>query len=177
MIKTTILSVAITSIISMSAMAQQSAPAERSAGAYYGHMPQKPMPPRYRQRDYRSPTVTERRRPRQPRPAFPTPRQLDRMTPAEPMTEEAIKQYYAKRRANLNQRLEKDREAATSYSTDFEKLQKHESETLNKIMQRAEQRRERILKRLEEQEKLSLERFKKYQASSAKSAQPAKEAK
>ncbi len=96
--------------------------------------------------------------------------------PAEPMTEETIKQYYTERRKNMEARLKRDREAASSYSTDFEKLQKHETETLNKMMERAEKRREAMLKRLQEQEKRSLERFKKYQESAAKSEQPAKPA-
>ncbi len=176
MIKTTMLSVAISAIFSVSAMAQAPSAADRSAGAYYGYQPQKPMPPRYRQRDYQPRAYKERRQPRQPRPAFPSPQQLDRMKPVEPMTEETIKQYYSERRARMEERLKRDREAASSYSTDFEKLQQHENETLKKMMERAEQRREAMLKRLAEQEKRSLERFQKYQETAAKSEQPAKPA-
>ncbi len=176
MIKTTMLSVAITAILSMPAMAQAPSAADRSAGAYYGYQPQKPMPPRYRQRDYQPRAYPERRYPRQPRPAFPSPQQLDRMTPAEPLSEETIKQYYAERRARMEERLKRDREAASSYSTDFEKLQQHENETLKKMMDRAEQRGAAMLKRLQEQEQRSLERYKKYQETAAKSEKPAQPA-
>ncbi|MDJ0833514.1 MAG: hypothetical protein QNJ69_08325 [Gammaproteobacteria bacterium] len=134
------------------------------------------MPPRFRQRDYKPRAYNERRQPRQPRPAFPTPQQLERMKPAEPMNEATIKQYYAERRARMEDRLKRDREAASSYSTDFEKLQQHENETLKKMMDRAEKRREAMLKRLAEQEKRSLDRFKKYQESAAKTEQPAQPA-
>ncbi len=98
------------------------------------------------------------------------------MKPAEPMNEATIKQYYAERRARMEDRLKRDREAASSYSTDFEKLQQHENETLKKMMDRAEKRREAMLKRLAEQEKRSLDRFKKYQESAAKTEQPAQPA-
>ena len=76
----------------------------------------------------------------------------------------------------MEERLKRDREAASSYSTDFEKLQQHENETLKKMMDRAEQRGAAMLKRLQEQEQRSLERYKKYQETAAKSEKPAQPA-
>ena len=174
MIRTTILSVAISAIFNMSAVAQAPLPGDRSGGGYYGgYQPQQPMPPRYRQREYQPRAYPERNRPRQPRPAFPTPQQLDRMMPSEPVSEATIRDYYAKRRENMQDMIEKDRDAASSYATDFERLQQHESETLKKMMDRADKRRQAMMKRIDEQEQRALERYQRYQESSAKSESPA----
>ena len=90
------------------------------------------------------------------------------------MSEKTIQEFYAKRRADLQERIEEDREAANEYAMEFEKLQKHESESLKRMMERAEQRYQAMLQRLDEKEKRALERFKQLNTPAEKPAETAK---
>lgn len=107
-----------------------------------------------------------------PRPSFsefPTPEELARMTPPEPMTEEKIKQHFAKRIARINETISLDRKRAEKYAKDFARFQKHQADQLAKIMAKAEKQRERLLSRINKQEQKALENFRKRNA--AKKAQ------
>lgn len=107
-----------------------------------------------------------------PRPAFtefPTPEELARMTPPEPMTEEKIKQHFAKRIARINETIALDRKRAEKYAKDFARYQKHQADQLAKIMAKAENQRERLLNRIKKHEQKALENFRKRNA--AKNAQ------
>jgi len=103
---------------------------------------------------------------------FPTADELARMAPPEPMTEEKIKQRFAKEKAFLTKALDKDRQAAVKYAQDFSRYQKHQSDSLVKLMSRAEKRREQMLKRLEDREQQVLEHFRKRNSAPEKSSTP-----
>lgn len=96
-------------------------------------------------------------------PGFPSPEELARMAPPEPMTEEKIKDRFAKQKVELQASLERDRKAAAKYASDFARLQKFQADRLAEIMAKAEERRESMLQRLEEQEKRALEQFREQQ--------------
>ena len=81
------------------------------------------------------------------------------MTPPEPMTEEKIRQRYAKIKENILKSNEQDRKEAEKYARDFAKYQKYQAEQLRKIMAQAEQQRSNMLTKIAQQEQRALERF------------------
>ena len=95
---------------------------------------------------------------------FPTPQELSRMLPPDPITEADIQERFAKRREHINEMLERDRQAATRYAQDYARYQKAQSDRLAEMMARAEERRKSVLKRLEEQEQRALEYFRQRNA-------------
>ena len=95
---------------------------------------------------------------------FPTPNELARMTPPEPMTEEKIKQRFAKRKAHIEETIASDHKRAEKYAQDFARFQKHQADQLAKIMARAEKQREAMLSRVNEREQQVLENFRKRKA-------------
>ena len=95
---------------------------------------------------------------------FPTPDELSRMTPPEPMTEEKIKQRFEKRKARIAETIAHDRKQAEKYAKDFARFQKHQSDQLAKIMARAEKNREALLTRINKREQQVLENFRKREA-------------
>lgn len=95
---------------------------------------------------------------------FPTPDELARMTPPEPMTEEKIKQRFEKRKARIAEHIQMDRKQAEKYAKDFARFQKHQADQLAKIMARAEKSREDLLARINKREQQALENFRKRQA-------------
>lgn len=139
--------------ISLSAVATDPDYPRIPRGAMPDRMPMYDMPPR----------GMSMPRFNQPPPAsfsdFPTAAELDRMMPAEPVTEEQIKKRFSARKENLKKMLDQDRKAAVKYAQDFSRYQKQQSDNLVKLMARAEKRRTAIFKRLEEQEKRVLEQF------------------
>lgn len=104
---------------------------------------------------------------------FPSPQELARMAPPEPMTEKRIQERFAKQRAQMTEALDRDREAATRYAQDFSRYQKQQSDALAELMARAETRREAMLKRLDEREQQVLERFRQHQQAQDDAAKPA----
>jgi len=94
---------------------------------------------------------------------FPTPEEMARMTPPEPMTEERIRQRYAKIKENIQKSNEQDRKEAEKYAQDFSKYQKYQAEQLRKIMAQAEQQRSNMLTKIAQQEQRALERFRQQQ--------------
>ena len=94
---------------------------------------------------------------------FPTPEELARMTPPEPMTEEKIRQRYAKIKENILKSNEQDRKEAEKYARDFAKYQKYQAEQLHNIMAQAEQHRSNMLTKIAQQEQRELERFRQQQ--------------
>ena len=110
---------------------------------------------------------------RPPMPEFPSPQALARMAPPEPMTEEKIKQRFAKQLADLEERLERDRKAAEKYAKDFARLQKFRADRLAEIMADAEERRQGMVKRLKEQEQNILQRFREHQNGAKAADKPA----
>ena len=95
---------------------------------------------------------------------FPTPEELSRMTPPEPMTAEKIKQRFAKRKARIAETIAHDRKQAERYAKDFARFQKHQADQLAKIMARAEKNREALLTRINKREQQVLENFRKREA-------------
>ena len=107
---------------------------------------------------------------------FPSPDELARMVPPEPLTEEQIRERFASQRAQLKEMIERDREAATRYAQDFAKYQKQQSDMLARMMSRAEKKREAMLKALDSSEQMVLERFRQYQqAEESNPQEPGKE--
>jgi hypothetical protein len=96
-------------------------------------------------------------------PDFPSPEELERMAPPQPLTEEIIKQRFAKRKAALEENLDRDRKAAEKYAQDFARYQKYQADRLAEIMAEAEKRREAMLQRLEQHEQQMLEDFRSQQ--------------
>ena len=90
------------------------------------------------------------------------------------MSEQTIQEFYAQRRADMKERIEEDRQAANKYAEEFEKLQQYESESLKRMMERAEKRYQAMLTRIDEQEKRALDRFKQLQQPAEKPAEAAK---
>jgi hypothetical protein len=117
------------------------------------------MPHAMRYPDFQRPE-----RPSQFMPAFPSPEELSRIAPPEPMTEEKIKQRFAKQKEDLQANLDRDRKAAEKYAADFARFQKYQADRLTEIMARAEERRGQMLQRLEEREKRVLLQFREQQA-------------
>lgn len=136
------------------ASAQQTPPLPHHQMMQQDNMPYHPMYHPDFQRPQRPPRfMTE----------FPSPDELARMAPPEPMTEEKIKQRFAKQKADLEANLERDRKAAERYAKDFARLQKFQADRLAEIMAKAEERRVEMLQRLEQQEKQVLEQFRQQQ--------------
>ena len=102
-----------------------------------------------------------------PMPEFPTPDELAEMAPPEPMTEEKIKERFTKRKAKIEEAMDRDRKAAEKYAKDYARLQQHQADSLADIMARAEKRRQAILKRIDDMEQMVLERFHKKKAAAA----------
>ena len=102
---------------------------------------------------------------------FPTPEELARMTPPEPMTEERILKRYAQLKQAMQKNNEQDRKEAEKYAQDFAKYQKYQAEQLHKIMAQAEQQRNNMLTKIAQQEQRALERFRQQQK--PKSVEPA----
>ncbi len=92
---------------------------------------------------------------------FPTPDELARMTPPEPMTAEKIKKHFAKHKARIEETIARDRKQAEKYAKDFSRYQKHQADQLAKIMAKAEKQREAMLNRLGKREQRALENFQK----------------
>ena len=122
-------------------------------------MPPADMPYPMHHQDFRRPPM-----PPQFMPEFPSPEELSRMTPPEPLTEEKIRQRFARQKANLQESLERDRKAAEKYASDFARMQKYQADRLAEIMADAEKRREMMLQRLEQREQELLEQFRQQQA-------------
>ena len=95
---------------------------------------------------------------------FPTPDELSRMTPPEPMTEEKIKARFAKRKAHVEEIVAQDRKHAEKYAKDFARFQKHQADQLAKIMSRAEKQRAAMLGRIDKREQRVLENFRQRNA-------------
>lgn len=95
---------------------------------------------------------------------FPTADELARMTPPEPMTEEKIKQRFAKRKARVEEAVARDRKQAEKYAKDFARFQKHQADQLAKIMAQAEKQREAMINRITKREQQVLENFRKRNA-------------
>lgn len=99
-----------------------------------------------------------------PRPVFsefPTPEELARMTPPEPITEEMIKKRFSKIRKHVEETTSRDRKQAEKYARDFARFQQYQADQLAKIMARAEKQREKLLNRVNEREQQALENFRK----------------
>ncbi len=161
MIKSSILSAAIASALLVSGSIQ--AQSGQNTAAQEG----KPLPQQAMQHPYFAPPMPPKRI---PMPKFPTAQELEKMAPPEPLTEEKIKERFAKRKARINETLERDRKAAEKYAQDYARLQKHQADSLAELMARAEKRREAILKRIDEMEQRVLQRFQEKNA--AKSSAP-----
>lgn len=97
-------------------------------------------------------------------PEFPSAQELARMAPPEPMTEEKIKQRFARQKADLQASIERDRKAAEKYASDFARLQKYQADRLAEMMARAEERREQMMQRLQQREDQVLQQFREQQA-------------
>ncbi len=104
---------------------------------------------------------------------FPSPGELARMVPPEPMTEQRIQQQFAAQREQLKDMIERDRDAATRYAQDFAKYQKQQADALKDLMARAEKRREAMLQHLDTREQQVLERFRQYQQARQAASEPA----
>ncbi len=156
MIKTSMLSAAITAAMLVSSAGQAQAPQQTQPGANDAPMTYPGM---------NRPRFTPPAPPaRMSMPEFPTPEELAEMAPPEPLTEEKIKEQFAKRKAKMTEILERDRKAAEKYAQDYARLQKHQADSLAEIMAKAEQRRQDILQRIDQMEQKVLERFKQNQA-------------
>lgn len=169
MTKTVLFSVAIfaASSLSSSAFAQSS-----QNLPMHGGMPDHHNTPMHStmQQSTNEPSFTSPAMP--PRPAFadfPTPDELARMVPPEPLTEELIKQRFAKQKETLQKAIDRDRKQAEQYARDFARYQKFQAEQLAKMMEQAEKHREQLIKRLEQREQHMLETFRQR---SDKSAEP-----
>lgn len=92
-------------------------------------------------------------------PPLPSPRELARMVPPQPMTEDTIKAHFAKQREHIIAANERARKAAQKYAEDFARYQKMQSDRLVDLMARAEKRREDVLKRLQHSEQRALDSF------------------
>jgi hypothetical protein len=103
---------------------------------------------------------------------FPSPGELARLVPPEPMTEARIQQQFAAQREQLLDMIERDRDAATRYAQDFAKYQKQQADALKDLMSRAEKRREAMLQHLDKREQQVLERFRQYQQAKQSAAEP-----
>ena len=90
---------------------------------------------------------------------FPTPDELSRLVPPEPLTEVKIKQRFANQRETLQKAIAQDRKRAEQYARDFARYQKYQAEQLANIMAAAEKQRELMLKRLDQREQRVLENF------------------
>jgi len=96
-------------------------------------------------------------------PDFPTPQELARITPPEPMTEAKIKQRFAEQREVLQTAIERDRKRAEKYARDFDRYQKYQAQQLARIMADAERQRESMLKHIDQREQRVLENFRQHQ--------------
>lgn len=96
-------------------------------------------------------------------PDFPTPQELARMAPPEPMSEAKIKQRFAEQRELLQKAIEQDRKRAEKYARDFDRYQKYQAKQLARIMADAERQRELMLKHLDQREQRVLENFRQQQ--------------
>ncbi len=94
---------------------------------------------------------------------FPTPEELQRMMPPEPLTEEQIRQRFEERKKFITEMMERDRKAAEKYAQDFARYQKYQSEQLAEIMKRAEAHRKAVLERLDRELEQALQRFRERQ--------------
>lgn len=90
---------------------------------------------------------------------FPTPEELARMTPPEPVTEDKIRQRFAKQKARVEKIIAQDRKRAEKYAKDFARFQKHQADQLAKIMAKAEQQREIMFNNISKREQQVLETF------------------
>lgn len=164
MIKTSMLSATISAVLFLSSTASAQAPQMPKQDYYSAPSMGGPMkhhgmkPPRF------TPPPPP---PKMKMPNFPSAAELARMAPPEPMTEEKIKARFAKRKAALNEVMDRDRKAAEKYAQDFARLQKYQADRLAEIMSKAEKQREARLKRLDEQEQKMLERFRQSQSAKA----------
>ncbi len=166
MIKTSMLSAAITAAMLTSSAGLAQAPQQPQPGAANAPMGNPMMQPGMNRQRFTPPTPPARL----PMPEFPTPEELSEMAPPEPLTEEKIKERFAKRKAKMTEILNRDRKAAEKYAQDYARLQKHQADSLADIMAKAEKRREAILQRIDQMEQKVLERFKQNQAAEKQEA-------
>jgi len=159
------LSLIFTATVSQISSAMPPQPGERFQPSHRSMMMPKPM---------QHPDVAPRPIKRQLFPGFPSPEELARMAPPEPMTEDKIKQRFAKRLADLNESLDRDRKQAEKYAKDFARLQKFQADRLAEIMAQAEKRREAMVERLKQREQQVLEQFRQQQQPAAEKAPAAK---
>ncbi len=93
---------------------------------------------------------------------FPTPEELARLAPPEPLTEAKIRQRFAEQREILQKAIEQDRKRAEKYARDFARYQKYQAQQLADIMAQAEKHRDQMLKRLDQREQQVLENFRQH---------------
>ena len=157
--------------IGLSGTALAQAPTMQGEVKSYQGMPRQTSAPRQimKHPQYTPPPVAQR-------PAFvdfPTPQELARMTPPDPLTEQTIKQHFTKMKERAEKINAQDRKQAEKYAHDFARYQKFQAEQLKKMMDRAEQQRARILARIEEREQRMLEHFRELQ--NPQPAQPSRQ--
>ncbi len=98
---------------------------------------------------------------------FPTPEELARLAPPEPLTEAKIRQRFAEQREILQKAIEQDRKRAQKYARDFARYQKYQAQQLADIMAQAEQHRQQMLKRLDQREQRVLQNFRQHKQPAA----------
>ncbi len=92
-------------------------------------------------------------------PNFPTPQELEQMTPPEPMTIEKIKQQFSLHRKNLLKAIEEDKKAADKYARDFARYQEHQAKLLKTILDNASKQRLLAIQRLNQREEQAMAHF------------------
>jgi len=96
-------------------------------------------------------------------PNFPTPQELEQMTPPEPMTAEKITQQFSLHRKNLHKAIEEDKKAADKYARDFARYQQHQAKLLKTILDNASKQRLLAIQRLNQREEQAMAHFIKNQ--------------
>lgn len=164
MIKLTLIPIAMSAVFTLTIPVYAQAP-QNPGGMHQQQMPYQGNMPRPMMQGWKRPNMANSGG--QNYPGFPSPEQLARMTPPDSkMTEEKIRQHFAKRKEQMTESMERDRKDAENYARDFARMQKFQSDRLAKIMANAEKQREEMLKRLDAQEKHMLENFNKQQEAS-----------
>ncbi|MBL7003467.1 MAG: hypothetical protein ISR69_05525 [Gammaproteobacteria bacterium] len=100
-------------------------------------------------------------------PTFPSPEELKRMAPPKPMTEEALKQRLTLQIQRTKKVMAADKKRSAKYAEDFARYQKHQADTLAKMMAKADAQRMKVLNRMEEQQKQIIASFLKSKRISA----------
>ncbi len=94
---------------------------------------------------------------------FPTPQELQQLTPPEPLTEEQIRKRFEQRKKYIREMMERDRKAAEKYAQDFARYQKYQAEQLAEMMKRAEEHRKAVLERIDREMEQALKQFQQRQ--------------